>query len=53
MLHNTGHKVATMDYIATLEHNNKMKDSRIEYLEKELEQIKSTNKSGRQDVEEN
>jgi len=30
------HKVATMDYIATLEHDNKMKDSRIKHLEEEL-----------------
>lgn len=30
------HKIATIDYIATLEHANKMKDSRIEHLMKLL-----------------
>lgn len=30
------HKIVTMDYIATLEHDNKMKDSRIKHLEEKL-----------------
>lgn len=32
------HKVATLDYIAKIEHDNKMKDSRIAHLEKILKE---------------